>query len=365
MAELGSNVEVACLPGDPPSSPIGRMADRANLYLYARRIAYREVATGRVLAIHHVGPCSEQSPSLIGRLPVPFVYGPLPGFRPANVQDDEWLSWLRITDAPAFQSRLSKIAARRARPLARFLSRRTLIRADAITVESEVNAPGGNPNIVVIPPGIDVNQFSPRFGGQPVTGRIIAVGSLLARKGYDVLIRAVATVVRTNPSAHLLLVGSGPQEQSLRLLASQLGISGAITFSGNVPRADLLGLLHSAEIFCHPARWDTFPLSPLEAMASGLPTLVSSAGALPEIVGGSGIVHTVGDDAELARHLVEVLSYPTRRRDLGAAARARVVQHFTWQRMCDSYLELYQRLAKSRLRDPRLDGASSDHAEVG
>src|SRR2546428_4056519 len=75
--ELGPNIELQCPPGDLPSSPMGRMIDRANLYVHARRVVYRELAAGRASVVHHLGPCSEESPSLIGKLRVPFVYGPL------------------------------------------------------------------------------------------------------------------------------------------------------------------------------------------------------------------------------------------------------------------------------------------------
>jgi glycosyltransferase involved in cell wall biosynthesis len=346
VEDLGPNVELDRPPGRPPTSPQGRILDRANLYFHARRIAYREVLSGRALVVHHLGPCGEQSPSLIGKLPVPFVYGPLPASRPSDPQDDEWLSWLLTANATTAQTRLSKIVAGPAIVAAHWLWHRTVDRADAITVEAQANVPNGYRNVVVIPPGVDIIQFKPRSLTQPEPGRIVAVGRLLARKGYDVLIRAVAQVVRSYHPAHLLLVGSGPQEQSLRLLARQLGIGASITFTGNIPRADLPRLLHSAEVFCHPARLDNVPFAPLEAMACGLPTVVSSAGALPELVGEAGVVHTVGDEQDLARHLLEILTSGRLRGALGTAARARVVEHFTWQTMCDRYLQLYRQLVR-------------------
>jgi glycosyltransferase involved in cell wall biosynthesis len=83
-------------------------------------------------------------------------------------------------------------------------------------------------------------------------------------------------------------------------------------------------------------------------MACGLTTLVSSAGALPEIVGDAGIVHAAGDDEQLAAQLHEVLSTPRLRHSLGTAARSRVIERFTWQAMCDSYYNLYRRLVGQR-----------------
>jgi glycosyltransferase involved in cell wall biosynthesis len=350
-AELGPNVELAIPPGAMPTSPVGRVTDRAILYWHARAIVRGEVSARRALVVHHLGPCGEYSPSLNGRLPIPFVYGPVPGPRPLDLKDDEWLSWLRTPDATSRQLALSKVIVGPARGLAHILWKRTIRQSDAVTVEARANASSIQSDAVVIPPGIDAVQFSPGRPEDKVTGRVIAVGRLLERKGYDLLIRAIGDVVRNYSPAHLLLVGAGPAEQDLRRLTSQLGLDSSISFVGNVPRKDLPRLLNSAEVFCHPARWDNVPFAPLEAMACGLATLVSSAGGVPDTVGEAGLVHQAGEQEELTRHLSEILSKPGLLRSLGAAARRRVVERFTWQAMCDSYLELYWRLAVAKAND--------------
>jgi glycosyltransferase involved in cell wall biosynthesis len=339
-AELGPNVELALPSGAMPTSPVGRVTDRAILYWHARAIV-----------VHHLGPCGEYSPSLNARLPIPFVYGPMPAPRPPDLKDDEWLSWLRTPGATSRQLALSKAMAGPARGLAHILWKRTIHQSDAVTVEAKANASSIKLDAVVIPPGIDIVQFSPSRPEAKVTGRVIAVGRLLERKGYDLLIRAIGNVVRNYPQAHLLLVGAGPAEQDLRRLTSELGLDSSISFVGNVPRKDLPRLLNSAEVFCHPARWDNVPFAPLEAMACGLATLASSAGGVPDTVGEAGLVHEAGDQEELTRHLSEILSNPGLLRSLGDAARRRVVERFTWQAMCDSYLELYRRLALAKAND--------------
>jgi len=265
-----------------------------------------------------------------------------------TLRDDEWLSWLRTPQASFAQAWLSRTAGRQLGVVGRLLVGSTFRRADAVTVEAKANAPSRRPDAVVIPPGVDIDHFTPRAQNTPVSGRVIAVGNLLGRKGYDLLIRAIARVVQHNKAVHLLLVGCGPEEISLRLLTHQLGIDSAVRFVGSVSRTQLPAYLRSAEVFCHPARWDTFPLAPLEAMACGLPTTVSAAGGLPDIVGKAGVVHQIGDDMELSTILINLLSNPSLRESLGKAARARILERFTWQAMCDSYIELYESLAEER-----------------
>jgi glycosyltransferase involved in cell wall biosynthesis len=350
LERLGRNVELARPPGRAPASPLGRIVDRVNLYAYARRVVNKEIASGNVLAVHHLGPCGEQSPSLVGPLTVPFVYGPLPGPRPVMVADDEWLSWLLTAKASRLQAKMSMLAAAPTRPLARALWRRTVRRADAVTVEASVNAPPGFREVVTIPPGIDASQFSPIAGADRVPGRVITAGRLIARKGYDILIRAMRDLVREYRPAHLLIVGTGPEELSLKLLVASLDLASSVTFAGDVSRASLPDLLRSADVFCHPAVWDNVPFAVLEAMACGLPVTVSSAGGLPEMVGDAGLVHPVGIEKSLTAQLLDLLTHPILRKSLGIAARARVTEFFTWDRMCDAYLDLYTELASSKPR---------------
>lgn len=343
--ELGSNVEISAPPGRITGSPTIRLFDRAVLYWHSRNAAARAVSSGRVVAIHHVGPCGEQSPSFISRPPTPFVYGPVPARRPAGLTRDEWVSWLKTPNARRYDAHLSSLVARPLGHIGNTLWRRTMARADAVTVEARSAIPTIRPDARIIPPGIDTERFTPDDGTEMVKGRIVAVGSLLYRKGFDVLIKAMARVTATYPGAHLLIVGAGVAEQPLRQLAEDSGVSFSTTFVGEIPRIELPRLLRTAELFCHPSRFDTFPLAVLEAMASGLPCLVSSCGALPEIVSAAGRVHPVGDHAMLAADILEVLGKPVARRRLAEAARVRIEEHFTWPSMCDAYARLYLSLS--------------------
>jgi glycosyltransferase involved in cell wall biosynthesis len=224
--------------------------------------------------------------------------------------------------------------------------RRTIARADAVTVEAAQNIPPERPDSVVIPTGIDTAFFSPD-GGSPVPGRIIAVGVLVWRKGFDVLIRALAKAIRDVPSAHALIAGDGPQKAELVRLAADLGVSSKIRFLGRVERQELPALYQSSMVACHPARLDNFPAAPIEAMACAVPVLVSNAGALPELVGDAGLIHNVDDFMGLSEHLVTSLRNSEWRRASASAARERALARYSVEAMANAYLALYQRLAAS------------------
>lgn len=342
---LGSGVEVEAVTGSVPHTPAGQVLDRARLYAHARRIARREVRSGRVLAVHHFGPCGPWTPSFVGHLPVPFVYGPLPALDPGTWHRDEWIvHWLELQPGTNRQRRAGALVFAAGRRVGAPLMRRTLRRADAVTVEVAENRPAQRPDAFVIPPGIDLDLFRPDAAIRRVVGRIVAAGALLPRKGYDVLIRAVAALRAGGVAAELVVAGTGPQEEELRALARQLGVESCVQLVGKLSRAELVPLLQSAAAFCHPARFDNYPFAPLEAMACGVPTLVSNFPSLRDAVGDAGMVHAIGDHVELARQLGAVLGDPARQSALSAACRQRAVNRFSWDSIAAQHIDLYCRL---------------------
>ena len=346
--ELGPLANIRLLPGSQPTTPTGRLLDRLRLYLHARAVVMREMERSVPLAVHHFGPCSYGSPSLIPPISAPFVYGPMPAKHPDPklFAPAEWLIHLGLPTKAPRSARASRMVTPFIWPIARRMWRQTIKHADAVTVEAHANIPPERPDAVVIRPGIDTTFFRPN-GAAPKPGRIVAVGGLYRRKGFDVLIRATAAAGRSG-GLDVLIAGEGPEKETLNRLASELGVADRITFLGRLSRRDLPELYCSAEAVCHPARYDTFPLAPIEAMACGLPVLVSNAGALPEMVGDAGIVHPVDDVTTLATQLASIVADQNLRKRLGEAAREHAVRMYSLAAMCESYLDLYQRLSAQR-----------------
>jgi glycosyltransferase involved in cell wall biosynthesis len=350
VSDLGAGLTLRLLPGTLPTSPSGRLIDRVRLYVYAREVALWEMGRGDVLAVHHFGPCSRWSPSFLPRLPVPFVYGPMPGITPRRgYAEGDWTIWLGVHGSRWHQNVGGLALAKMASPIATAMWRRTIVRADAVTVEARANIPRERPDSVVIPPGLDITRFTPD-GAAPVPGRIVAVGSLVRRKGFDVLIRAIALAGNEARSVHLMIAGEGPARSELESLAGSLHIASRVSFLGRLSRRDLPSLYRSAWSLSHPARTDNFPTVVIEAMACGLPAVVSDAGSLPEIVGDSGLVHPAEDSRALAKLLVSVIRDEHLRRTLGAAARDRALSRYSVDALCDRYLGLYRSLKLTRHR---------------
>src|SRR5215210_2270587 len=148
---------------------------------------------------------------------------------------------------------------------------------------------------------------------------VVAVGSLTADKRYDFLLNILS---RLGPGAPLLVVcGAGSNAEELRELAARLQVEAR--FLGFVPPEELPGAYTGAMALVHVCEIETFGLSVLEAMACGCAVVAADGGAVPEVLGGTGILSPPGDAGAFAGRLGELLLQPDRRATLGAAARRR------------------------------------------
>jgi glycosyltransferase involved in cell wall biosynthesis len=202
----------------------------------------------------------------------------------------------------------------------------------------------------VIPFGVDLDDFALRVGEvdqvQALRQRhgeriILFLGVLRYYKGLDVLIRAMARV-----AGRLLIAGQGPQRTSLQALTRTLGLTDRISFLGEVSESERRLLLHACDVFVLPSidRSEAFGIAQLEAMACGRPVVSSDLPTGVRLVNQAGVTGTLipsGDPDALAGALNELLGDDVLRVGLGKAARLRVEQEFTAERMIAQTLNLY------------------------
>ena len=211
-------------------------------------------------------------------------------------------------------------------------------RMDRVLVPSEylarVVAGWGVPGerIVVIHNGIDVvERPAPIEGRQP--GLIVTVARLTAWKGIDHLIRALVQVRRDVPQAQLLILGDGPERPGLTRLASELGISGSVTFAGQVDRTVVHEHLARARAFALPSAYEGLPHVALEALTEGCPAVAAAAGGTPEVIRDEvdGLLVPYGDADALARALTRLLTDRELAERFNTTGPQRVIDEFSWQ----------------------------------
>jgi sugar transferase (PEP-CTERM/EpsH1 system associated) len=214
-------------------------------------------------------------------------------------------------------------------------------------------------NFRVIYNGVDTEKFSPRSGaglrmrkqlGIPEASVVIgSVGRLVPIKDYSTLLDAAEILLRQRRDVHVLLVGDGPERTGLQdRVARSAILTGRVTFAGasdNVP-----DLLNALDVFVLPSISEGMSNTILEAMASGLAMVVTRAGGNSELVedGRSGLLFAPRDLQALAQLLLGLFEDSGKRLSLGAAARARAVEHFGLASMIRQYRDLYLELAAFR-----------------
>ncbi|MDI6105479.1 glycosyltransferase [Actinoplanes sp. NEAU-A12] len=174
--------------------------------------------------------------------------------------------------------------------------------------------------------------------------RIVAVASAdVPLKGLPELIEAVAKL-RADHDVELVVVGSARPDGAAARAIARLGLDRAVRFVSGISDDELADLFRSATVAAVPSRYEGFSLPAVEAMACGVPLVVTTAGALPEVTGPDGLasLHVAPGDAEaLSAAIGRLLDDEALRRRLGAAGRRRAVEHFTWRRTAMRTAEWY------------------------
>jgi glycosyltransferase involved in cell wall biosynthesis len=197
-----------------------------------------------------------------------------------------------------------------------------------------------------LPPGAELRA---RLGIGPDEFAVGLVSSLVAHEGIGTLLEAVKLLTQAGVPARALIVGDGPEREPLRRRAAELGLDAV--FTGRVPMAEVRSYHAVLDAFVVPRTADRVcqlvtPLKPVEAMASGLPVVVSATDALTEIVtdGERGMSFPPGDAAALAQRLRRLHGDEDLRRSLGENARAWVARDRTWDHNAARYRDAYARL---------------------
>jgi glycosyltransferase involved in cell wall biosynthesis len=208
--------------------------------------------------------------------------------------------------------------------------------------------------IEVIPNGVELGEFEPsmsretarRGAGLPLDARlIVSIARFHPVKDHATLIRAFAALSPRQPAARLVLAGEGPLRADLESLAARLGVTGRVDFLG--VRDDVPSLLKAADVFCLTSLSEAASLTVLEAMAAGVPIVLTDVGGNPELVrdGVEGLLVPRGDASAAAAALDRVLSDAGLAGRLARAAESRVRERYPLSATIGRYFELYSELA--------------------
>jgi N-acetyl-alpha-D-glucosaminyl L-malate synthase BshA len=202
-------------------------------------------------------------------------------------------------------------------------------------------------NIRVIPNFVDVRTFRPRdlsdrrsqFAA-PDEKIVLHISNFRPVKNLPAVIEVFDRVRRERPS-RLLLVGDGPERVSVEALVRERGLGDAVTFLGSQEYVE--DLFPHADVFLLPSLHESFGLAALEAMAAGIPVVVTDVGGPNEVVvdGENGFLRGPRDVPGMVEAVLRILTEPGLGQAMGEAGIARVRESFTLDRVVPQYLDAY------------------------
>jgi glycosyltransferase involved in cell wall biosynthesis len=205
------------------------------------------------------------------------------------------------------------------------------------------------PRAIAIPHGLASKASTNPSRGESQPPEIVFQGRLVSTKGVRVLLEAARLLRQTQQSFRLVVIGDGPERTELEELAQGLQLSSPVHFVGRLSGEELEAALAKADIVVVPSLGgEVFGLVVAENMLRSLPIVVSDLGAFVEVLGDAGLTFRTGDASDLARQLNRLLEDSLLRRELGARARERVLQHFSLSHMINAHADVYRQISGNR-----------------
>ncbi|MEI6788869.1 MAG: glycosyltransferase [bacterium] len=211
--------------------------------------------------------------------------------------------------------------------------------------------------------GVDISRFPPLKCATPRPGtfRLVSIGRLVEKKGFDDLIHAVARLRNvTAQPIRLDIWGDGPRRRHLDTLARRLGVKDRVNFRGVAANGDIPGILREYDAFVLPSRTarngdkEGIPITILEAQAAGLPVVATRHAGIPEAIPPSNRewLADEGNILDLAEKLRSLSSQPDQWDNIGRRGKAWVVRHFALHEEVSAYLDLFATLPAMSSRKP-------------
>jgi glycosyltransferase involved in cell wall biosynthesis len=338
------------------------IAHKFHPVFYPNYLAWQATAIKTARRLHHeigfdvaqhVTWASYRFPSVLAAVDVPFIWGPIGGGETAPA---------RLYPQLGLRPALGEVVRETSNWLTRLdpFVRRTASRATRILVTSEETKnklPGSARKKAEVYPaiGLSLQELDAEVCRAPEdeerggVARLLFAGRLVSWKGCNFAIQALAQLLSTGTRARLTVAGVGPNLDSLKTLAYNLGVAEHVDFLGNVPRAEVLRLCQTHDVFVFPSLHDSGGVAVLEAMYLGLPVVCLDLGGPAISVGDAGVrvaahnVDQIVDD--LASSIRRILNDDAFRRDITTRARERVIQLYDWDHKAQYISDLYERTA--------------------
>lgn len=234
------------------------------------------------------------------------------------------------------------------------LKRSTFFTSDANVTKDKAVAYGMNPEkTIVFPWGVDLDHFTTKEERGKKGGFVLFCNRAWeTRYGVDVLARAFVKVAQQRDDVRLLLLGGGSQGANLRRIFQSGVVDEYVTYGGQVSQTDLPRWYHMADLYISPSHVDGSSVSLMEALACGLPCLVSDIPANKEWVfeNENGWLFRDGDADHLAEKIVAVMNQREKLPEIGRASRSEAEKRADWKKNAAALMEVYRSLGEKHVK---------------
>jgi glycosyltransferase involved in cell wall biosynthesis len=226
-------------------------------------------------------------------------------------------------------------------------------------IEAEQYKCAGVPaeKIAIVPNGIDLTEYSDlpskgsfkkKFGLDKNEKIVLYLGRIHEIKGIDILVRAFANILHKLDNVRLVIVG--PDDgyiREIKVLTKALRIEDKVLISGPLYGVAKLEAYVDADVYVLPSRYETFPMTVLEAYACGKPVIASKVGGLNDLLinGETGMLVDPGNTAELTKNILYLLDHAERAEEMGLKGKQFVNENFTINKIAEELQNLYRAVA--------------------
>jgi glycosyltransferase involved in cell wall biosynthesis len=232
------------------------------------------------------------------------------------------------------------------------LKRSTFFTSDANVTRDKAVAYGMNPErTIVFPWGVDLEHFSKKDERGKKEGFVLFCNRAWeTRYGVDVLARAFVKVAQQRDDVRLILLSGGSQGANIRKILQRGGVEEYVTFGGQVSQTDLPRWYHMADVYISPSHVDGSSVSLMEALACGLPCLVSDIPANKEwiVEGENGWLFRDRDVDHLAEKILAAMSQREKLPEIGRASRRSAEMRADWKKNAEALMTVYRSLLQNR-----------------
>jgi glycosyltransferase involved in cell wall biosynthesis len=230
------------------------------------------------------------------------------------------------------------------------LKRSTFFTSDANVTKDKAVAYGMNPEkTIVFPWGVDLEHFSKKEERRENDGFVLFCNrSWETRYGVDVLARAFVKVAQQRDDVRLILLNGGSQGANIRKILQSGGVEEYVTFGGQISQTELPRWYHMADLYISPSHVDGSSVSLMEALACGLPCLVSDIPANKEWVfeNKNGWLFRDGDADHLAEKILAAMNQREKLPEIGRASRSEAEKRADWKKNAAALMEVYRSLGE-------------------